>query len=91
VYEERMSKCNIDKTRIYREAKYNIQTEVNLYKKRGLDNPDARNNFMVNVKSILDKCKVTCYSYFIIDNKLQGIKIQIPFMGEILMKLNSDK
>ena len=88
---DRMSKCNVDKTMQYRQAKVNIQKEVDLYKKRGLQNADARNNFLANVKTILDNCKVTCYSFFIVDNILKGIKIDIPFVGEVLMKLNIDK
>lgn len=91
VFATRMSKCNIDKTRMFKCAKHDIETEVKLYKKRGLDNTDARDNFMSNVKVILDKCNVTCYSYYILENELKGIKIQIPFLGDILMKIKTNK
>ena len=90
-FNNRMSKCNVDKTMQYQQAQRAIQTEADVYRKRGLENPEARNNFLANVKTLLDKCNVTCYSFFVVEDKLKGIKIQIPFVGDVLMKLKIDK
>jgi hypothetical protein len=90
-FHDRMGKCNVDKTMQYQQAQRGIQTEADTYRKRGLENPEARNNFIANVKTLLDRCNVTCYSFFIVEGKLKGIKIQIPFVGDVLMKLKIDK
>ena len=77
----------------YRKVQSLIQEEVDLYQRRGLTNIDARNNFLLNVKNILDKYYIKNYSYISKDNKLIGIEIldKIPFFGSVTIELESDK
>lgn len=76
----------------YRKVQSLLQEEVDLYQRRGLTNIDARNNFILNVKNILDKFYIKNYSYVSKDNKLIGIEVldKIPFFGSVTIELESE-
>ena len=74
----------------YRRLKFLIQQEVVLYVKRGLNDPVARQNFLENVKAILDKRYIKEYDFIISDNDLKGIMLKnIPFFDKVVIELNT--
>jgi hypothetical protein len=81
-------KAYLNKSRLYQKTQKILQEEVNIYIKRGLNDAEARNNFLNNVKTILDSCHIKCYSFYVSDNVLKGIKVeQVPFWGNIVIPL----
>jgi len=84
-------KSSVVKSKEFEKLKNTLQEEVNLYLKRGLNNMDARNNFMSNVKSILDKNHVYKYDYIVKGTELIGILLKdVIFVGEILLPLKGN-
>ncbi len=75
----------------FRKLRSLLQEEVYIYEKRGLDNVDARNNFLLNIKNILAKYYITEYSFVVKNTVLLGIEIlnNIPIFGKIVIELES--
>ena len=74
----------------YRRLKYLLQQEVNNYIKRGINDPTARNNFLENVKIILDKRYIREYDFITSENDLKGILLKgIPFFEEVIIELKT--
>ena len=74
----------------YRRLKYLIQQEVNIYVKRGILNPEARANFLANVKTILDKQHIKDYDYIVNNNDLKGVMLKnIPFFDKVVIEINT--
>lgn len=70
--------------------KNKLQNEVDILIKEGLNNISARNNFIKNIKIILENEKIFNYQYVVENNILKGIKLlNIPIFGEIFIKLKS--
>lgn len=74
----------------YRRLKYLLQQEVINFIKRGLNDVIAKQNFLENVKIILDKRHITKYDFIISENDLKGILLKnIPFFEEVVIELNT--
>lgn len=74
----------------YRRLKFLLQQEVNAYVKRGLADSIARQNFLENVKIILDKRHISVYDFIISENDLKGIILKnIPFFEEVVIELKT--
>ena len=75
----------------YNEVQGYISLEASRLAKRGINNEQARQLFLQNVKSILEREGVFSYNFVIEHNQLKGIKLLLPFVGEIIMNIETNK
>lgn len=68
-----------------------ISVEATKLARIGLNNGQARQLFLDNVKVILDQEGIISYNFIIENNALQGITLKIPFIGNIEMPINTNK
>ena len=89
----KVNKVNsINRSKQFDALRVKLQREVDLYQSRGLANMEARNNFLENVKAILDKNYVKRYTFAIQDSELQGIVLhEVIFNGDVMVPLKGKK
>jgi tRNA nucleotidyltransferase/poly(A) polymerase len=76
----------------FKELQHVLQEEVNQAIRRNINLPIVRENFLKNVKIILDKRLIKKYSFQVTDNELKGIVLeQLPFFGNVLVQLKNKK
>lgn len=75
----------------FNETKAFINLEALKLKRIGLDNELARNNFLQTVKIILERQDIRQYNFIIENNNLKGVKIKMPFVGYVIMGIDTTK
>lgn len=76
----------------YKQLKHTLQEEVNEAIRRGLNDSIVRQNFIQNVKNILDKRNIKEYYFQVTNNELLGIVLpKIPFFGNIFIPIQTRK
>ena len=69
-----------------------LQIEYNTLIKRGTNDSIARQNFLDNVKHILDKRNIKQYTLHIVNNVLMGIILEnLPLFGSVLVPLKNQR
>lgn len=69
-----------------------LQQQVDLHIQRGVDDKNSQINFINNVKEILARKYITCYSFVIKGRELEGILLKnITFIGDYFMQLKGKK
>lgn len=75
----------------FNEIKGFITLEAIKFKSVGLGNELARKNFLENVKIALDREGIKNYNFIIENNELTGVSLDMPFIGNVTMKIDTNK
>ncbi len=91
IFKKRKSPFNLQENPKFSEIEGFISLEAIKLKEIGLHNELARENFLENVKLVLAKEGISKYNFIIENNELIGINIKIPIVGDVVMKINTEK
>jgi hypothetical protein len=72
----------------FREIKKIITEEASKVQSSGFQNKIVLENFLRTVNYLLDKEGIKEYNFIIENNILKGVKLNLPFIGEIKMNIN---
>lgn len=75
----------------FNKIKKQISKEATSVQSSGFQNKIVLENFLRTVKIILDNEGVKEYNFIVEDNKLMGVLIKVPFIGNVKMKLNLEE
>ncbi len=74
----------------YKEFRDMLQSEVYKYIKRGLTDSNARQDFLKNIQSLMQREYIKDYEFVVVDNVLKGIIIKnIPFFRKHFIELST--
>lgn len=71
----------------YKEFYKLIQEQVDIAIERNINDPTVQKNLIQTMKNILDKYKITEYTYDVVNGELKGIILSIPFLKNIYINL----
>lgn len=76
----------------YKELRHVVQEEVNEALRRGLNNNIVRQNFIQNIKTILDRRNIHQYYFQVTNDELIGIILpKIAFFGDVFVPIKTRK